>query len=69
MFLVLLLELPTSLDDALAKICVVFLDKHLDSATYSWPNEVQIYSKNYMFDAPSGFTALVVEVVIFLILK
>jgi hypothetical protein len=66
MFLVLLLELPTSLDDALAKICVV---KHLDSATYSWPNEVQIYSKNYMFDAPSGFTALVVEVVIFLILK
>jgi hypothetical protein len=65
MFLVLFPELSTSLDDALANICVVFLDKHLDSATYSWPNEVQIYSKNYMFDAPCGFAALVVEVVTF----
>jgi hypothetical protein len=54
-------ELSTSLDDALAKICVVFLDKSLDNATYSWPKGVQIYSKKYC-----GFAALDVEVITFL---
>jgi hypothetical protein len=66
MFLVLFPELSTSLDDALAKICIVFLDKSLDNATYSWLNGVQIYSKSYMFDAPCGFAALDFEVITFL---